>query len=656
MEMKKEKRKVRTYPALTLRIVGLALVFWLASMVILTWAVASDMLRQIQNQLYFYADNADSRAQHNDAGLPGTLEYNMIDQLGSAYYWIDLEPLLPFVQDQHFNRNGISSDDWMWGKWELYYGYEAAEIYYGEGKEELIRTGDYLTFEYTSSANWAAQDLTPLGKSYVYLSGIPEAEAVFNRFLSDLPTGDIGINMFMPLFRLTGWFDGNEFHPIRIENGDYLSSYGRVMDIEQLCNLDSRNSLEWNLLFETNAPDGQALVTIYGWDPSGHNGKAKPVTVAGTTYGSLTDLLHASYSMDDPFSLEKHSLWEAVLIYPRGHTDEYGSFTLAVAVRCRPLLYAAARLRWVYLISAAAVGILLRSMLRRIQLELTEPLENMACAARDGYTIRPRSGWEEPSALEQHFVQSKQTIAEHSAEIVQLRTALEYAHDAEEKRKALISNITHELKTPLAIIHSYAECLSEDVLPEKRKQYSATILEETEKMDSMVLQMLELSRLEAGRVRLATESFSLHALTQSIAGKMKPLMEERNLKLQYGLVQEFTFNGDENRIGQVITNLLSNAIKYSTEGGTIRISIFTSHGTLCFRMTNAAPHLTDAALEKVWDSFYRGDESRNTPGTGLGLPLVKSIIALHGGTCSVQNTWLDQGVCAVEFGFDLPIQ
>ena len=132
-------------------------------------------------------------------------------------------------------------------------------------------------------------------------------------------------------------------------------------------------------------------------------------------------------------------------------------------------------------------------------------------------------------------------------------------------------------------------------------------------------------------------------------------MEARRLKLQYGLVQELTFNGDENRMSQVIINLLSNAIKYSTEGGTIRISIFTSRGTLCFRMANTAPHLTDAELEKVWDSFYRGDASRNTPGTGLGLPLVKSIIALHNGTCFAQNTWLDHGVCAVEFGFDLPM-
>lgn len=655
MDMKKEKRTVRTHPALVRRIAGLAMGLWMLSMVILTWAVASDMLMQLKNELYFYADNAVSRQRADDADLPGALEDNMIDQLGSVYYWIDLEPLLPFVMDQHFNKNGLSSKEWMWGKWELYYGYEAAEIYYDENRKELIRTGDYLTFEYTSAENWSAQDLTVLGKSYVTLSDFPAAEERFSQVLWDNPTGDLGLGMFMPLFRLTGWFEGNEFHAVKIENGDYINYSGRVMDLAQLCGLDSREKLEWYVQFETDAPEGQELVVIYGWNPGGHNVQSKAVTVDGTTYDSLAELLHASYVSDNPFSMEKHSLWESVLIYPRGHTDEYGRFTLAVAVRCRPLVYAAARLIWVYLGSGAVISFLLWRVLRRIRLELTEPLEHMVHASRSGYTITPQSDWVEPEALEQHFIQTKQTLAEHNAEIAQLRTALDYAHDAEEKRKTLISNITHELKTPLAIIHSYAECLSADIAPEKRDQYLATVLEETEKMDAMVLQMLELSRLEAGRVHLASEPFSLLELVQSIAAKMAPLMDERQLKLEYGLVQAFSIPGDEGRIGQVIQNLLSNAIKYSTEGGTIRISLFASRGIVCFRMANTAPHLSEEALEKVWDSFYRGDASRNTPGTGLGLSLVKSIIALHGGKCFVQNTVLDQGEYAVEFGFELPM-
>ena len=113
--------------------------------------------------------------------------------------------------------------------------------------------------------------------------------------------------------------------------------------------------------------------------------------------------------------------------------------------------------------------------------------------------------------------------------------------------------------------------------------------------------------------------------------------------------------GDEGRLEQVITNLLSNALKYTSDNGMIHIQVFESRGTAYFRVENTTPHLSEEALPKVWDPFYRTDTSRNTSGTGLGLALVKSIITLHGGTCSVRNTIMEDGVEGVEFGFEIPI-
>lgn len=182
-----------------------------------------------------------------------------------------------------------------------------------------------------------------------------------------------------------------------------------------------------------------------------------------------------------------------------------------------------------------------------------------------------------------------------------------------------------------------------------------TILDETEKMDGMVLQMLELSRLEAGRVRLASDSFSLLELTQAIAEKLQPMLEERGLTLHYDLVREFSITADESRIGQVITNFLTNAQKYASQGGQIRINIFHTQGKAYFQIENTAPHLSEEAVMKVWDSFYRAGAARNTPGTGLGLALVKSIITLHGGSVSVENTIMEGGQTGIRFGFVLPL-
>ena len=650
--MKKEKKKPATHRVLVRQILTLTLSLWIACMVILTWCVASDMRIQVEQKLEVFVDNSGSRYSTDDSGLPGTVEHNMINHLGRPYIWLNLDRLLPIVTDQQFNGY-ISSKDWMWGKWDIYYGYEPAIIFYGENGEELIRTGHYLTFDYTTPENWGQRSFDPVGKSYIALDEIPGGAERFEHIISDHATGDLGMGMLYSLFRITGWFEGNEFHPTLIENGRYLDYGGWVTDLGQLASRDERGLLEWETMLTDEAPEGQALVTIYAFNPGGYNNTPRAVTVNGETFDTLADLLAAGRSSGN-FSYEKQSLLDSITIIGRTYTDSFGKYTIMAAVRCNPLQYALLRLVWVYVISFMVIALLLWRMLTLIRRNLTAPLEEMAGSARGGYRMFRKSRWREPAVLSEAITDLHQTLAENKTELTRLRTALDYAHDAEENRKALISNITHELKTPLAIIHSYTECLQEDISPENREQYFATILEETERMDGMVLQMLELSRLEAGRVRLATEPFSLLELTKAIEEKLEPLMAERKLTLSYGLTQDFSMTADEGRIGQVITNLLSNALKYTAEGGMIRIQLFLARGTACFRIENTAPHLSAEALDKVWDPFYRTDASRNTPGTGLGLSLVKSIIALHGGTCSVRNTVMDEGRDGVEFGLRFP--
>ena len=106
---------------------------------------------------------------------------------------------------------------------------------------------------------------------------------------------------------------------------------------------------------------------------------------------------------------------------------------------------------------------------------------------------------------------------------------------------------------------------------------------------------------------------------------------------------------DEGRIEQVITNLTTNAIKYSPEGGKVVISVLQRNGFTLFSIENESPPLSEEALEKVWENFYRTEQSRTTKGTGLGLSICKAIIELHRGSCQVENT-----VTGVRFSFMLP--
>ena len=258
--------------------------------------------------------------------------------------------------------------------------------------------------------------------------------------------------------------------------------------------------------------------------------------------------------------------------------------------------------------------------------------------------------WHEPVAICAYLHLLRQEVAQQQTDIIRLNTALDYAEHAEEYRKQLISNITHELKTPLAVVHSYTEGLQSEIAPEKKERYLQVILDEAERMDGMVMQMLELSRLEAGRVKLKMEYFDLGAVIRDVAERFEPLMAEKKLKLRLELDGQEQMNGDEGRIEQVITNFMSNAVKYSTPGGEILVKAILGKLGLYFSITNNAKHLSEEGLQKVFDSFYREDAARTEKSTGLGLAIVKNIMNLHGFRCYVNNTTLNDQP-AVEFGF-----
>ena len=263
------------------------------------------------------------------------------------------------------------------------------------------------------------------------------------------------------------------------------------------------------------------------------------------------------------------------------------------------------------------------------------------------FPYRPK--WKEPYLLEEIYICAQEELQTLRQENTQLKTALEYAENAEINRRQLVSNITHELKTPLAVIHSYCEGLQAGIAPEKQEKYLNVITGEADRMDAMVLEMLDLSRLEAGKVRLAQDSVELLGLTKGILDKLQPLLEARELSVTFAIVEASPLTADEGRLGQVITNLATNAIKYSPIGGKIVINVFQRNGFTHFSIENESAPLSEEALEKVWESFYRTEQSRTTKGTGLGLSICKAIIELHRGTCNARNT-----STGVEFSFLLP--
>ena len=329
-------------------------------------------------------------------------------------------------------------------------------------------------------------------------------------------------------------------------------------------------------------------------------------------------------------------------------------YVLMTAVTANPVLIAISFLRNVYIVTFVLALIALLFIRGAVKKHLVKPLAEINAAITNNwanvetYWDKPPK-WRESWELVEHYQQTQDTLRVQKNEITRLNTALEYAKTAEQNRRQMTSNIAHELKTPLAVIHSYAEGLKEHIAEDKRDKYIDVILAEAERTDGMVLEMLDLSRLEAGKVKLSRDDFSLVTLTRSIFEKLEMAAQEKKLQIEFLFPEDFTtITADESRIAQVIENFATNAIKYTPVGGHILVKIQTGRSGITFSIENDSEPLSSEALSKVWDTFYRTDEARSGGGPGLGLAIAKNIVELHGGKCSAQNT-----KTGVEFSFTI---
>ncbi len=249
--------------------------------------------------------------------------------------------------------------------------------------------------------------------------------------------------------------------------------------------------------------------------------------------------------------------------------------------------------------------------------------------------------------------------------IKQLRTTnLELEKDVEEKshidemRKSFISDVSHELKTPIALIQGYSEGLIENVNTdeESRKYYAEVILDEATKMDKLVKQLLELMKLEYGKISFNNENFNIIELEKEILRKSEVMIQKEDIQVEMDKQEEIIVYADDFYIDQVLTNYITNAIKYSTKINgekIIRIKNEIKNNKVRISVFNTLEGLSDEELMHIWNRFYKIDESRNRAdgGTGIGLSIVKAIMNNYGNEFGARNV---EG--GVEFYFDLDLK
>jgi len=216
------------------------------------------------------------------------------------------------------------------------------------------------------------------------------------------------------------------------------------------------------------------------------------------------------------------------------------------------------------------------------------------------------------------------------------------------------ADASHEIRTPLAIIRGELEDAfqSPHVSPEL-KQTIGSALEETERLSRIVEQLLEMSRLEAGEALFERSRFDFAELTKATVDQLRPLAEDKKLKLSVDVGNPVEIEADPIRVKQIVVNLVDNAIKYTSAEGSISVSTFPGGGMAILEVADTGIGIPEEAMSQVFDRFYRVDKgrSRQLGGTGLGLAIVKSICAAYGGTVTVKSA---EGQGAV-FRVELPL-
>lgn len=258
--------------------------------------------------------------------------------------------------------------------------------------------------------------------------------------------------------------------------------------------------------------------------------------------------------------------------------------------------------------------------------------------------------------------ESLNLLSDHLEESIrELRTSnrklaeeIKKKEQVDEMRREFIINVSHELKTPIALIQGYAEGLTAGVAesPEDRDFYCTTIAEEADRMNTMVSQLLSLSRLELGRESVQSEPVDLGECMRRAVDKTAVLRAGRDLTVT--CTGSVTIESDAHQLDQIIMNYMTNAIRYTPDGGHIALSVQrTAQGGAKVIVFNEGEGVAEEELPRLWDKFYRTDKARSraSGGTGVGLSIVRASAALLGGTTGAENVpggiqfWVELPAC-----------
>jgi len=248
--------------------------------------------------------------------------------------------------------------------------------------------------------------------------------------------------------------------------------------------------------------------------------------------------------------------------------------------------------------------------------------------------------------------QLHQSISELQAANQKLMVDIERERQIDLMRKQFISNVSHELKTPIALIQGYAEGLKDNVAEDEESKnfYCDVIADEALKMDKIVRELLDLSQIEAGFFHIETNTFDINQTVRRVLEKYELPFKERHIKLTANIEGENLVLGDQMRIEQVLGNYLDNALNHVDSHGRVEVGMEVNPDLIRVSVFNSGANILEDDLNQIFSSFYKIDQARTRSygGSGLGLSIVRAIMERHNNGYGAIN--LSDGV---EFWFEL---
>ncbi|MBQ8305734.1 MAG: HAMP domain-containing protein [Blautia sp.] len=442
-----------------------------------------------------------------------------------------------------------------------------------------------------------------------------------------------------------------------LDDEDAIRKLFGVDDAVDDINRDSsRNNLAWVLINEENS-------VSYGW---GENERWLRTRLFGYAYG-LDDMEEDDVRIirsNDEYSIQQVSDPFTGMDYVEcwGELDN-GSYFLVRTPNASIHESVAISNRFYFFVGLAAVvicGMLVWFMMNRV----TRPISELTTLSQKMAGLDFEQRYESHAGNEIDLLgesfnrmsdQLESTISELKSANLELQKDIENKIRAEERRKEFLDNVSHELKTPIALIQGYAEGLKENISedPESREFYCDVIMDEASRMNKLVRNLLTLNQLEAGQDAVVMERFDITALISGVLQSMDILIQQKEAKVVFDQKEPVYVWGDEFKVEEVVTNYVSNALNHLEGDSQIEIRVRKEERTARISVFNTGTPIPEEDLPNLWQKFYKVDKARTREygGSGIGLSIVKAVMESMNQQYGVIN--YENGV---EFWFTLDLR